>query len=353
MKSLQVPKKKYCIQTLTHDYARAGSLLKMVVDQFVKNTDIDSTVNGKLDWYVRVNGLNKDLQSTLDIITRQYSDLINWHIFIGENIGVGAGINLLNEQCLDYEYTLFIEGDWICLDSEVSGASTSWLKDSISILDKNPQVGQVFLRRHISDVEDRQYGMSNWFNSSSNISEQSEGATNFIHLSEGKYTNNPTLKRQQSYYDVGIFPLNEYYSQDGIPTEVKTYIAGKQQLHSDWGQAEIVAMPKGHNLENFWLWPGNFHHVSNLSIQDYISPCQQCKYGFFKPSVWFCLSCSSNEQFFQLSDHTNRGITQILENLRHTQDKKLEITSNVKLIESVVQNPTIPPNTLINLLNNR
>lgn len=357
MKNKITPTRSYCVQTLTHDYPEAGPFLKTVVDSFIKNTDIVSDSESKLDWYVRVNGINKDLQTCLDYIKTTYSNIINWHIFVGDNIGVGAGINFLNNLCTQYKYTLFIEGDWVCLDPNLSKISRSWLKDSLNLLDKNSQVSQVFLRRHITDLEDRQYGMSNWFGVGNSRNTQPstviEGSNSFVFLNKGIYTNNPSLKRQKDYFAADIFPLNEYYDETGAPTEIKKYHKGEvKEYGKDWGEAEVYAFQNKSTLQTFWLWPGNFAHLPDYNSRTFSIPCQSCKYGFFQPTDWFCLSCSSTEKFFQLSSHTDRGIETVLDRLKYDKDGKLEVNSNVKLIQSVNKDSTVDPKTLIDFFNN-
>ncbi len=342
--------KKFCIQTLTHNSPTASGYLLLTVEQFIKNTTISDSIknyNGKVDWYIRLNGSNSEIEQAVKQLLNVYKNEIDWHILRGENIGVGAGINYLNEQCRDYEYVLFIEGDWICLDTEVSGISKDWLAASIEILDRTPSVDQVFLRRHTSDIEDRQFGMSDWFNKDRNISIITEQGVPFLHLNKGIYTNNPTVKRLSSYFKAGIFPLNEYYDQDGNPTEIKVYSSNEVNMHTDWGQAEIIANNLPTDMKTFWLWPGVFNHESVITKEMINIPCNQCKYGFFSPSEWFCLSCSTDNRFFELSDHTNRGLETVMDLVDEKQINSSNSKEITKIIKELVKNPTNPPETTI------
>jgi len=322
--------KKLCIQTLTHDYELAGDYLKSVVDSFFKNTfipDVIKSTDNKIDWFIRLNGTNEKLNKTIEYITEKYSGEVNWNIFVGDNVGVGAGINFINNKTQDYEFSLFIEGDWICMD----GVNKEWLTNSLELLDMYPDIDLVFLRRYLSDMEDRQNGMSEWINSTSFIQKVQQNEDTFILLSRGFYTNNPSIRRQQSLYDKQIFPLNEYYDERGSPSEIK---------HSDdWGKAEMEA--RFTYLKTLYLWPGIFNHENRPITGDDQILCKSCKYGFLVTSNWFCLSCSKNDEFYDLSSHTTRGIETLLDPIHH---KKIDLT-NLELVssfvESVVDAPTL------------
>ena len=326
--------KKLCIQTLTHDYELAGDYLKSVVDSFFKNTfipDVIKSTDNKIDWFIRLNGTNEKLNKTIEYITEKYSGEVNWNIFVGDNVGVGAGINFINNKTQDYEFSLFIEGDWICMD----GVNREWLISSLELLDIHPDVDLVFLRRYLSDMEDRQNGMSEWINPTSFAQKLQQNEDTFILLNRGFYTNNPSIRRQHSLYDKKIFPLNEYYDTEGNPSEIKT--------KEDWGRAEEES--RHTFLKTLYLWPGIFNHedrnIDNMFDAGHRIPCIFCKYGFLFTSDWFCLSCSKNDEFYDLSRHTTRGIETLLDPIHHKQIdlSNLELVSS--FVESVVDVPTL------------
>lgn len=343
---------KFCISTLLHNHEQASSLFKTVVQQFVKNTALPSNIknsNNKVDWYVRLNGHSLEIENTLRNLNDVYKHSIDWHVDVGQNIGVGAGINYLNKMCSEYEYNLFLEGDWICLDPEVANIPSNWLQTSLNLLEEHPTIGQVFLRRHVSDKEDRQYGMHDWFLHNKNPKIVVRDNVEFVQLKHGRYTNNPVLRRQKDFFNVGIFPLNEYYDCDGKPTEIKitTNTTGP-----DWGKAEIEAFDKGKDLETLWLWPGIFHHVRNIGVNDITAPCSNCKYGFLNPSNWFCASCSTVDEFYELQNHTTRGIETVLDKFQDKDFNEKELQSLVDFLNKNVTNPTIPPKALLSRLYN-
>jgi len=326
--------KKLCIQTLVHDHELAGYYLKLTIDSFFKNTfipdEIKSTDN-KVDWFIRLNGTNENLNKTIDYITEKYSGEVNWNIFAGDNIGVGAGINFINTHCQDYEFTFFIEGDWICMDN----VNKDWLSASLKLLIEYTDVDLIFFRRYLSDYEDRQNGMSEWVNSKSFVQKIQQDGIDFILLTQGVYTNNPSIRRQKSLYDKKIFPLNEYYDDKGNPSEVKKA--------KDWGRAEVKA--RFMHLKTLYLWPGIFNHenrdINNMFIDGHRAVCSECKYGFLFTSKWFCLSCSKNDEFYNLSNHTTRGIQTLLDPIHHNKIDMTNLELVSSFVENIVDNPTL------------
>lgn len=333
MKNPKTIKRNYCIQTITHDYPGAGALLELVVDQFIQKTDITSSTGAKLDWFIRANGINKDLQATLEHLPKKYSNVINWHIFVGQNLGVGAGINFLNQKCVDYEYLLFIEGDWV-ITSEVN---KDWLSSSLQILEENPEYEQVFLRRYYSDYEDRINGMSDYVNAKSFLGKVQKQGVDFLCLKEGLYTNNPSIRRQKEFFNRGFFPLNEYYDQEGKATEVKGT--------PDWGKAEIEARTS--SLKTFYLWPGIFRHEGKPYYPLPKIPCTTCKYEFENAANWFCLSCSKDESFVDLLEHTNRAINTVLKFVESKEQNVQDLGVLTNFVKNVIQNPTKPSAELV------
>jgi hypothetical protein len=336
--------KKFCMQTLTHSSNMRGEYLKQTVFSFLNNTEIPSTIcntNGKLDWFIRVNGMDDEMNESLNYLIYNYSNVVNFSIHIGDNIGVGVGINFLNNLSKDYEYVLLLEGDWICDGEDNTNVGRNWLDSSIKLLDSNPNMHQVFLRRYTSDLEDRQHGMSEWIHSENILDEIILDDITFIHLKHHCYTNNPTIRRLKTYFDLQIFPLTEYYDTKGTPTETKD--------HEDWGKAELEAYYKPSHLGTYWLWFGKFVHIDHLNSLWGFRGCNRCKYGFYSTYESFCLSCTMNEKYESLPIHSQRMINLVL-----------PITDNINLypnassdIKSVVDNPTIDIEFLINNLKNK
>jgi hypothetical protein len=295
----------FSISTLTHNDIKRDVYLKNTIDSFIENT----TYEGKIDWFIHCNG-KSDL--IFDVVTNAmtlYSDRVNFHYSFSEiNKGVGAGINHLNNLTKKYRYTLFLEGDWICLPPKISG-HTNWLQDCINYLEQNNHISQVLLRRYISDLDDRMYGYGYWIRED-NIKNVVRMDNEYVELVKKEYTNNPHIRRNDDFYSVGIFPLNEYYDEDGNPIELK----GK----SMWGQAEIQAESKGYKINTSYLAFGNMVHCEHWSyygkyneLKDNAQTCMKykntgylgCKYGYFFPDKKFCEVCDHSKNFSDLERH--------------------------------------------------
>lgn len=333
--------KKFCIQTLTHNDANRDLFLERTISSFIENTTISESIknkDGKLDWFIRINGLSTQMELVISTLQNKYAQKVDFHVHFGENIGVGAGINFLNNLCKEYEYVLFLEGDWQCLPEERTGIATNWLQTSIDLLDKDKEVHQIFLRRYTSDLEDRQHGMADWIDEANLVGDFSkvwvkEGIF-YLRLKRHCYTNNPTIRRLKTYFDLEVFPLNEYYDSKGNPTELKGF--------EDWGKAEMEAYGKPSSLGAYWLKFGNFVHIDHLDgLWNYIG-CKNCKYGFYSANEWFCLGCSVEEDFTKLPTHQNRVVQEVLpivDNLMLAKDLKFE--QSLLEIQQLVPSPTI------------
>ena len=295
--------KNFCIGTLTHDAPNRDVFLKATIDSFLENTIVPEGVN----WFIYVNGgYDSPVIGSIGEMIDKWSHKVNFHLFCeGKNLGVGPGINKLNDHLKFYEYSLFLEGDWITLTESISGHNKNWLIDSLDLLEANNEIDQIQLRRFQHDVDDRQFGFGHWIKPS-NIKKETD---KFLFLNEREYTNNPTIRRNQKHFDLGIFPLKEYYDENGNPTELKD--------NPYWGQAEIQAASLGKQLGSVALKFGNFVHCDHWqystdfeSATNNISGCGyktnslvNCKYGFLFPRKEFCLACRTSKDFTDLEAH--------------------------------------------------
>jgi hypothetical protein len=133
---------------------------------------------------------------------------------------------------------------------------------------------------------------------------------NFIHLKHKKYTNNPVIRRTQHFFNKGIFPLNEFFKEDGNSLEVKG--------NPEWGQAEIIAEPKGYQLNSVYLGFGIFVHGDGWHYGtdwDNMEPngCGSCKYGLIYPNKYWCSMCSKNNDFTYFAQHQTKYETWLRE----------------------------------------
>jgi len=286
--------KKFCINTLVHNAKDRKRLLKSTIQYFMTNTDL----NQELDWYVLVNGSTDNWKTFATQITSEFSN-INWHFEHSEvNLGVGAGINKLNQISSEYEYTLFLEGDWFCVPEHVSFIPKDWLSTSLKYLDTNVDISQIVLRKYIDDTDDRQYGYGYWIQNENVDKVDTFNGIEFIRLLKREYSNNPHIRRNSEYFTTGIFPLKEFYDEKGVPSEHKD--------HVDWGQAEIHAESKGYNIKSVFPKFGKFIHGDGYSYDlQLLQPtgCGSCKYGLMTPIKMWCYSCTDDNDFGQFSQH--------------------------------------------------
>jgi len=330
---------KICISTLTHAAIKRGMFLEETIKSVADNLNYDK----KIDWYILSNGIDEEMQESINKIKKLYKDKIRWHITISDiNLGVGAGINKLNELTINYKYNLFIEGDWILIPNDISGHSKNWFSNCINLLDKNKEIDQIQLRRYLDDLDNRQYGYGDWIRHE-NIKKEINNGDEFLILKKRSYTNPPSIRRSQSLINKGIFPLKEYFDKKGNPLELKG--------NKEWGQAEIEA-GKHKDINTAWLKFGNFVHLDdwhlknnweilkenpNLGCHKYNTGYSGCKYGLMFPQPYFCSVCELNETLYDFDNHNARYESQLIPLIF----AKAEETTINRKIKFIVKNPTI------------
>lgn len=327
----------FCVCTLTHSTKGRGEALRYTIKTFM-----DDYIHTPFEWFIWVNITDDDINETLEWAKKEYEGRVHFNIHISDkNLGPGGGINRLNELSKAYEYSFFIEGDWITVPHRVSGFSHHWIQNSINFLERNPDIDHVQLRRYLDDLDDRQYAIAPWIRPE-NVERIEEGENRFVVMKERMYTNTPCLRKMSAYYAKGVFPLNEYYDADGNPTEHKGNPA--------WGQAELSA----HDMKAAWLEFGNFLHFEDwqykdnwdqyledkfgCGVYDNIGP-NRCKYGYMVPGHFFCAVCEKDEDLTQLVIHNERYLRNVLPAEHGHVD--LSDEQILQEIEKLVKNPTI------------
>lgn len=293
--------KHFAVGTLTHDDIKRDDYLWDTIISFADNTDYP----GIIDWFIYLNGhVNSPIYDVVEEASNQFAHKISFHIQCGmKNNGVGYGINQLNKHLQNYKYSLFLEGDWITLPQEFTNQDKNWLVRSLDLMEKE-NLDQIQLRKYLNDVDDRQFGLGYWTNER-NV-EKVENS--YVFLKEREYTNNPHIRRNQAYYDLGIFPLQEFFDEDGNPTELKT--------STHWGQAEVKAEGLGKQLKSAWLKGGMMIHCDHFNFpsleeaKNHMNGCDyddgsliHCKYGFMFPREEFCVHCRKDKDFRDLEEH--------------------------------------------------
>lgn len=299
--------KNLSLTTLTHTDARRQEFLVKCVKSVVVNTNLDSKVN----WYVLINNYNSSWENTInriqDLAAKSNFDI---HFYKSEkNLGVGGGINYLNNLVKDYEFSVFIEGDWLCIPQELSKIDNNWLIDSIDYMNSNTEIDCIQLRRYLNDVDHRRFGFAHWIRTSNLEKIQTFKNKTYFYLKEREYTNPPTIRRHSRFFDIGLFPLDEWFNDDGNSLEVKG--------NPLWGEAEIRKESLGKQLNTVYLAFGNFVH-----LDDWPGPVEQeelkkfkiegcnkynggCKYGFLISDEKFCKCCRFNKKFVDLDIHNH------------------------------------------------
>jgi hypothetical protein len=293
----------FCIVTLTHNGVKRDTQLELTINTFLENTNIPF-----VKWFIFINGESEIIFDVCDTLRTKWKDKVDIiPIQSNINMGVGAGINRLNHYCRDYKYTLFLEGDWITLPKNIAGFDSEWLNRSLEMMEANG-IEQIQLRKYQHDIDNRQFGFAYWV-ADRNV----ESVTDeFVFLKERDYTNNPHIRKNSAYYNLGILPLKEFYDESGNPTELKT--------STQWGQAEIQAEALGKQLKSAWLKNGimvhcdHWHYDDNFDkvVEDirgcgYETNCAiNCKYGFTFPREAFCKFCDSTKDFKDLEEHNSR-----------------------------------------------
>jgi hypothetical protein len=294
----------FTIGTLTHDDLKRDEYLEITVNTFLENTNLPENTT----WLFFHNGDSESpVVESIRKMAKKWEDKTHFMtICEDKNLGVGVGINKLNEWLKTSKYSLFLEGDWITLPQELTNQDKDWLIRSLDLMEKE-NIDQIQLRKYLNDVDDRQFGLGYWTNER-NVERVEDG---YVYLKEREYTNNPHIRNNQRYFDLNIFPLQEFFDDEGNPTELKT--------STHWGQAEIASQNKGNQLKSVWLKGGLMVHCDHFpyttldQIKKHITGCDyddgsllHCKYGFPFPRKEFCVHCDKTKPFTDLEEHNWR-----------------------------------------------
>lgn len=339
--------KKFCILTLTHESINRPNYLKETVDSFLNNTEYDEI----LDWFIYINKSNQEFLTTCNELIEKYKDRVDFKIVHSNvNNGVGYGINRLNELGADYTYSLFLEGDWKCMAPEISGQPKNWLKSSLKLLENDKTVDAVFLRRYINDYESRSTGILGYVNSENSTELELDGLKYYIGLISS-YTNNPLIRRNRSFYQKKVFPLKEFFDEEGNPTELKI----NNDMYPNWGAAEMEATAvlqcgltnKSNTMTYAFLMWGTHCHIDHLGDYDHENQsfyerentkgCKKykngqstCKFGYYNISPHFCTLCSTDTKPIDVNH-----LFSIESNMLDTLEINKNIWSNEKKVDFV------------------
>jgi len=336
----------FCICTLTHSTEGRDIALKNTISSIMDNYHGD-----KFEWFIWINITNAKINEVLEWARETYVDRVHFNIHISEyNLGPGGGINRLNELSKEYEYSFFIEGDWLHVPGRIAGVSRNWIQNSIKFLEKNPEIDQVQLRRYLDDADHRMYTFG-WIDHK-NVERVENCGDMFYVLKERDYVNTPTLRRMSAYYKKEIFPLKEFGSSTENSKEVKG--------NPEWGMAEISAWQT--KMTGAWLAYGNFVHFEDWPYGQDWSKYEQdnrgcgkfklrgnvkCKYGFLTPSPAFCILCEKSQDITYIVEHSQKYEKAIRE--IDQMEVEPDMVGYIEKLESYSVDPAINIRELINL----
>lgn len=282
----------FCITTLTHNAPGRAPLLRQTIASFFQHTRLPE----KPTWFIYFNGMSPEMESTATSLLEEFRDRAELVLIQSyQNRGVGYGINRLNEAASDFDYNLFIEGDWLCLHPDDSGQPGDWLEKSLEVMEHERDLDCLYLRRFVHPIDSRMTGLQGWYHQLERPVVSHNGLK-YLVCRLPAYTNNPLLRRKSSFER--IFPLIEPASElKGNP---------------NWGCAEIDACRRLGLSERPWLqtgilvW-GNFLHIESadhvldpktlrIKLHPLCSP-QGCKWGYYQhPQPHFCCLCPAKSQ---------------------------------------------------------
>ena len=282
--------KKNFVAIMTDNREGRDKFLEDLLSSFLPYTDLS-------EWNLMVfcDGHSKSIEKICDKyeIHRCFTDSI---------IGCGHHVNRIwkSSQIYSYEYTLFLEGDWVLLHDRIpDNLGKDWLNYYKRVLDVHPEYSDILLRFYRCPMEYRQYCGFEFFGKNKMLCDMDElykpGKLNLLPVTGVFYTNNPHLRRNKDYMDV-------------LPLDVE-HIETKDSEH--WGEAEWSAERRMFAKKQFVLTPGLFIHnecinyeenPKSLAIDCDYQHNTKCVYGFsLKQSEWceVCKGCKLTKDILE------------------------------------------------------
>lgn len=278
--------KTLCIASLTHDAVGRGRALYLTYASFYRNTNW----KGELEVHLFVNGQSDELSDAIEKIKTEFCDTtkekyFSLSIHVSEaNLGCSIGVNSINEITKEFEYVLFLEGDWICYDVD-----KNWLHDSLDLLKSHQDIDMIYLRMFENSYKIRHHG-AQWAMKGVSLSQLETGI--FRNIQDPIYTNNPMLRRNKRFFDTGILPLPE------IPNETHE--------SENWGKAEndTENAPRGILNAVYYRYGVFIHYDCKEAFTDdavfvnnnemHCPWFNKCKFGFIQDmEPIFCVGCDT------------------------------------------------------------
>lgn len=170
---------------LTRDFPNTDMYLTGTINSLLENTNFSK----RIEIHVYHNGdYTSPINQTINSFVNKYSDKAMFSFRMGGQYrGVEYGIDMINEWTQNHTYCVLLEGEWVTIPE-----NKDWLNNSLKFMEEN-EVDQLLLYPYEDDND--------------NIERDENG---FVFLKEFKYTNKPHIRRNKSFFDNGIFPLQEY-----------------------------------------------------------------------------------------------------------------------------------------------
>lgn len=299
---------KCSIAILTHDAPDRAEALKYTLWSLASSTDLSG-----IDIHVFFDHYNNDMLTVLQDFFAENQLLEVGHLHLNENSeinGCGKSVNWVWEATKNYEYTLFLEGDWVLLPQY----SNTWLKDLIALMDSCPNVASTFLRHFRCDYEMRQYNaVLHWHNPANRLEEFRFGNGNQLiyRITDGIYTNNPHLRRNSMYEKLEILPLNIYDEAD--TKESINWSKPEQDAENKLRGAEIFVIPDGlFEHYEYSLDKNEFTYNDKIMLEAHTVYCPNgltCRFGFQQENRKYCKACQSCEslELYDVERHYVEG----------------------------------------------
>ena len=352
---------RFNISTLIHPAPRRAHLLDTCVRSVFAHVDIPWRVN----WSIYCNGMSRELGDVIGQLQRDFKSRASIiGVYGEENQGLGYGINKCNELSEGFEYTLLLEGDWLCLHPDDSGQPRSWLVDALDALEQELDLDAVYLRRFYDDIDSRQTGLHSHYKKIVRLP-RLMGGTRFFVSDFQSYTNNPLVRRNTQFFEKGIFPLFEPW-QDGVsdggfhPSD--SPFAKRRPMefkgNKEWGLCEIEAermMKRGKiDLRMAVLNWGVCTHIENSEMNgemrlvlktngcgDSSHGRSSCRWGYYRMAPHFCALCQRGFQVHEL-DKVFHGEGYFLRDLEKAKSNNGEGESVEEVVKRWNPDPTRP-----------
>jgi len=265
---LQENDEDFCITTLSCNDRKT---LIPTIRAFLKETEMPD----KWKWWILIQGCSCTYIDEIISYLKSLDNNDRFNLLISEtNLGLSKGNNILIQATQNYKYILHLEDDWICLPPSITGVSKNWLTTCLQFLDQHPEVSTLFLRKYATPQEKFKFAWNRHikykchkYTDNFNFSKKMEGSPieyvneiKFQQIPQFLFTFNPCIRRNEDYFKLGIYPLNEY--NDAI-TKRENWTLTLPKDAPYWGWCESLTMEKLRDSITYNVAAGIFGHFED------------------------------------------------------------------------------------------